>query len=194
MDVTPEEGFKMVDVDGSGDVDAHEGFNALYCLAEWGHLSQEEAEFMWHYLGEHADHNPDGNPEALDFGEVEYALKNLEDMMKGEEGEGKRPMPFDHEPDCPPKPETEPQSIEEAFNMIDTDGSKKLSAKEGFEALYCLVKWEELSEEEAFAIYDHIGSHAGDDDEVELGEFEAAIGEMMEMSEEDIAAAIEAAN
>jgi Ca2+-binding EF-hand superfamily protein len=105
-------------------------------------------------------------------------------------------MPFDHEPECGERP-PELDDIEcahDAFAMIDTDGSGKLSAEEGFEALYCLVVWEEISEEEAFAIYDHVGSHAGEDEEVDIDEFEVAVGEMMGATEEEIAAAIEAAN
>jgi hypothetical protein len=177
--MSPEDIFAKVDHDSSGAVSAEEGFNALYCMVEWDEMKEDEARFLYQYLGDHANHNPDGTPDELDFDEAMYAMNNLEDMMKQETGD--RPMPFDDPPNCPEKPEKEPESVEDAFHMIDQDGSGKLSAREGFDALYCLVVWEVISEDEAFQIYDHVGSHAGDDDEVEMGEFKDAVGELMEM-------------
>lgn len=49
-----------------------------------------------------------------------------------------------------------------------------MSAEEGFQALYCLVEWGDLKEEEAWFMYDHIGSFAGDDGEVSLDELKQA--------------------
>ena len=78
--------------------------------------------------------------------------------------------------------------------MIDADGSGALDAEEGFDALYCMVGWELISEEQAFAIYDHAASHAGDDGEVDLGEMGAAMEEVENATEEEIAAKVEGAN
>jgi hypothetical protein len=50
-------------------------------------LKEEEAIFLYDYLGAHADHNPDGNPETLDFSEAMYAIDNLEAMMAEEDFE-----------------------------------------------------------------------------------------------------------
>lgn len=88
----------------------------------------------------------------------------------------------------------EDPSVEDIFNLIDTNGSGKLDEKEGFEALYCLVIWGELSEDEAFAAFDHIGSFAGDDDEVDLGEMEAAVKEMEAMTDKERKDAAEGAS
>jgi hypothetical protein len=78
--------FDHIDANGSGDVDAQEGFNALYCAVMWGELEEEEAFFIYDFLTAHADMNPDGNPEALDFEEAMYAVNNLEEMMSQEDG------------------------------------------------------------------------------------------------------------
>lgn len=122
--MTPESGFAMVDQDGSGDVDAEEGFEALYCMVEWGMMSEEEAWFLYDFLGAHADYNPDGNPETVDFGEAMHALEMAESIHhendKREE-EGGRPLPFPA-PDCPPRfPELDNEDFgaEDAFMLID---------------------------------------------------------------------------
>lgn len=102
------------------------------------------------------------------------AVGKIEEWMKVNEERaenGKRAFPRPT-PDCPEMPMVEDPSVEEIFGMIDQDGSGKLNEKEGFEALYCLVIWGVLDEDEAFAAFDHIGSFAGDDDEVDLGEME----------------------
>ena len=89
---------------------------------------------------------------------------------------------------------TKKPTLDEAFDFIDTDGSGKLDAEEGYNALYCLVEWGALSEEEAFAAFDHIGSFAGEDDEVDMKELEAAMISFENATDEEIADAVDGAN
>ena len=51
-----------------------------------------------------------------------------------------------------------------------------------------------LTEDQAFAAFDHIGSYAGDDDVVDFEEMTAAVEAMQAMTEEEIAAAVEGAS
>ena len=169
--------FKLIDKNNSGGVDAQEGFNALYCAVEYGEMEEEDAIFMYDWMMNHADHNEDGDPTELDFGEAMTALDNLMRFVMinmEREANGKKPFPK-LPPNCPPKPEQTP-TPDEAFGMIDKDGSGKLSADEGFDALYCMVEWEVFSEDEAFAAFDYIGEHDADGDgEIGPGEMEAAV-------------------
>ena len=121
---------------------------------------------MYEFMEEYADHDEQGNPDELELEEVEYALSDLEKWMKTNEERmenGKKPLPRPS-PDCPPMPKLNDTDTESIFNFIDTDGSGLLDEKEGFEALYCLVINGELTEDEAFAAGDLIGSFAGEDD------------------------------
>ena len=106
---------------------------------------------------------------------------------------GKRPFPSPA-PDCPPKPDLENVSHEEAWKMIDQNGSNTIDAKEGFEAFFCLVEWGALKEDEAWAIYDFLGEHVGDDGELDQNEMGAAINAMEAMSEEEIAERVHGAS
>jgi Ca2+-binding EF-hand superfamily protein len=85
-------------------------------------------------------------------------------------------------------------TLDEAFDMIDADGSGALDAEEGFDALYCMVHWGLISEEEAFAVYDHAESHAGEDGEVDMGEMGDAMEEYENATDGEIAAAVDGAN
>ena len=58
--------------------------------------------------------------------------------------------------------------------------------------MYCLVEWKHMTEDEAFAAFEFIGSFDKNENGVELGELEAAFSAMKEASEEEIAAYIEA--
>ena len=46
----PEAVFDMIDADGSGGISAQEGFDALYCAASWGWISEDEARMAFKYL------------------------------------------------------------------------------------------------------------------------------------------------
>ena len=37
----PESVFDKIDVDGSGKIDAQEGYNALFCAVQWGFLTKD---------------------------------------------------------------------------------------------------------------------------------------------------------
>merc|ERR1712051_422377 len=187
--------FMAADTDGSQTLSAEEGFKALFCAAKWGEMKEEEAEWLFHFLGKRANTDENGVPDELDVSEAKEAFKVIEEWKKENEQrkkDGKREFPFPA-PKCPEKPEEEP-TLEEAFDMIDADGSGALDAEEGFEALYCMVGWELISGEQAFAIYDHAASHAGDDGEVDLGEMGAAMEEVENATEEEIAAKVDGAN
>ena len=84
-DVSDEEIWMMIDKDGSMSIDAQEGFNALYCMVEWGELTVDEAMFLFDYLGKHADLDEEGTPEELDPSEAMIAFETLEafDEMGG---------------------------------------------------------------------------------------------------------------
>ena len=66
----PEDYFNHADANGSGGIDAHEGFNSLYCAVVWGEMKQEEAEWLYEFLSDHADLNEDGDPDELDKSEA----------------------------------------------------------------------------------------------------------------------------
>jgi len=50
----PEAVFDLVDKDGSGKIDSKEGFDALYCAAEYGMISEEDAKAAFKYLAKAA--------------------------------------------------------------------------------------------------------------------------------------------
>ena len=83
---------------------------------------------------------------------------------------------------------------EDIFKKIDADGNGTLDEKEGFRALYCMVEWEFMTEDEAFAAYDHIGSFAGDDGVVSPEEMGKAVEAVDAMSEEEIRAKVDGAS
>ena len=49
---------------------------------------------------------------------------------------------------------------------------------EGMTALNCAAEWELLSEDEAYAAFNAIAAHAGDDDLVQFDELMAAVESM----------------
>ena len=57
-----------------------------------------------------------------------------------------------------------------------------------------MVEWGWMTEDQAFAAFDHIGSFAGDDDVVDFDEMTAAVEAMQAMSESEIAAAVDGAS
>ena len=76
---------------------------------------------MYEFMGEYADHDEQGNPDELEFGEVMHALSDLESWMKtnGERMDnGKKPLPRPS-PDCPPTPKLNDTDTEAIFNFID---------------------------------------------------------------------------
>ena len=58
--------------------------------------------------------------------------------------------------------------------------------------MYCLAEWGHLTEDEAFAAFEFIGGFAGDDDEVDEQELEAAFTALKNATDEEIAAYVEA--
>ena len=166
-------------------------------MVEWGFMEEEEAIFMYHFLGEHANLDENGIPDELDFSEAQHAMETLEHLHetnehRHEDGHEEFPMP---PPDCGDKPEgVENWTPEEIFGAIDQDQSGAVDAEEGYAALYCMVEWKMLTEDQAFAAFDHIGSYAGDDDVVDFEEMTAAVEAMQAMTEEEIAAAVEGAS
>merc|ERR1711981_778170 len=94
--------FNAADTNQSGGVDAQEGFNALYCAVVWEEMSREDAEWLYHFLTDHAQMDPEGNPEELDKSEAKIAFNPLEEMHaeneeRHEHGEEDLPYP---PPDC----------------------------------------------------------------------------------------------
>ena len=165
---TPEEIFDHIDADGSGDIDAQEGFNALYCMVEWGEMSREEAEDVFEYLGGHA-----GEDGKLDKAEAKAAFEEYEG---GEE--------LAQEKECGPKPSEEEMDAahpEEVFDLIDADGSGDIDEKEGKFALGCAVEWELLTVEEAMWAADFLSGHAGEDGKLDKAEAQAAMEELEDM-------------
>ena len=78
-------------------------------------------------------------------------------------------------PECPPKPDFENMSDAEIFAKIDADGSETVDAQEGFNALYCMVEYGEMTREEAEWLWHYLGSHAGEDEELSLEEAQTAM-------------------
>ena len=187
--------FAMIDADGNGEVSAQEGYNAVFCAVKWGEMEEDDAMWMYDYMTSHAGVNPDGNPDALDIGEAGVALDRLKkwkETNKKRKENGKRPFPSPV-PDCPPMPNAEIKP-EEAWKMVDQNKNGKIDTRESFEALYCLVEWEVLGEDAAFAVFDFIGEHAGDDGELDKTELDTAIEAAKAMSEEELAARVEGAS
>merc|ERR1719479_37664 len=50
----PEAVFDMIDQDNNGGIDAREGFEALYCAASYGWISEDEARMAFKYLASFA--------------------------------------------------------------------------------------------------------------------------------------------
>ena len=76
-----------------------------------------------------------------------------------------KPFP---DPVCPDKPTKEEQAAakenpELVFDKIDTDGSGKIDAQEGYNALFCAVQWKFITKEEAIAAGEYLVGAAGDD-------------------------------
>merc|ERR1712109_314557 len=132
--MSPEEHFDAADKTGNGQIDAKEGFEALYCAVVWGEMEEDEA------------------IKAFE------TLEKLEQENDKRAAEGKRELPFPP-PDCgePPAGIDQRPSAADAFALIDQDGSQSLDAEEGYEAFYCLVDWGAMTEDEAFAAFDFIG-------------------------------------
>ena len=78
----PEDYFDHADTSGNGALDAQEGFNALYCAVVWGEMDREDAEWLYEFLGSHADLNQEGDPEELDKSEAKAAFETLEKLHK----------------------------------------------------------------------------------------------------------------
>ena len=158
---TPEDVFNAVDQDGSGYVDAKEGFEALYCMVEWGEMSRDEAEAVFEYLGGFA-----GEDELLSKSEAHAAFAEYEggDELAQEK--------------CGPKPsksEMDAATPEGVFDMIDADGSGDIDEAEGRHALECSVEWGLMTEDEAKAAFDYLGAAAGDDGKLDKAEAKAAM-------------------
>merc|ERR1711920_84655 len=86
-------------------------------------------------------------------------------------GEGDLPFP---PPECPPKPsksEMYGATPEEVFDHIDADGSGLIDAHEGFNALYCMVEWGEMTREEAEGVFDMIDADGSGDIDEKEGKF-----------------------
>ena len=110
----------------------------------------------------------DGTPDELDASEAMQAFDTLDRLKKENEKrkkEGKKDLPFPP-PDCGDMP-TEKPTEGEAFSHVDKNDNGKLSANEGFDAIYCLVEWGHMTEDEGFAAFEFISGFAGDDDEVD---------------------------
>ena len=152
---TDAEIFAAVDADESGEVDAQEGFNALYCMVEWGEMSRDEAEWLWHYLGEAA-----GEDELLSMEEAQAAMDALEEG----DDEG-----------CGPEPDMEGVSPEDVFDHIDADGNGGIDEHEGMAALGCAVEWGWMTQDEAVEAFEYLGSHAGEDGLLDKEEAKAAM-------------------
>jgi Ca2+-binding EF-hand superfamily protein len=156
-DASLEDAFAAIDADGSGEVDAQEGFNALWCMAKWEVIDQEEAKWLGYYLGAAA-----GEDELLSMEEAQAALDTLESGCTAP---------------------TETASPEDVFNTIDTDGSGDIDALEGVHALGCAVEWGLISTDDAIEAFEYLGSHAGDDGLLNLEEASAAIAALSEYDE-----------
>ena len=74
---------------------------------------------------------------------------------------------------------------EDVFDLIDADKSGQIDGREGFEALYCAVMAEMLTEEEARDAFKYLAKAAGDDNLLSKDEAKAAMGAMD--SEESLA-------
>jgi hypothetical protein len=88
---TDEDIWAKIDKNDNGTIDAQEGFNALYCMVKWGHMAEEEAIFMFEFLGEHANLDEEGTPDELDPTEAMQAFETLEHLeevnsQRAEEG------------------------------------------------------------------------------------------------------------
>ena len=169
---TPEEVFDHIDADGSGLIDAHEGFNALYCMVEWEEMTREEAEGVFEYLGSFV-----GDDYMLSKSEAKAAFEAH--PYYGEGGEE-----LAQEKECGPKPSESDMNDahpEYVFDMIDADGSGDIDEKEGKFALGCAVEWEFLTVEEAKWAADFLSGHAGEDGKLDKAEAQAAMEELESM-------------
>ena len=123
---TDEEIWNKIDYSGNGAISAQEGFNALYCLVEWGEMDVEKAIFMYEFLGDHANMDENGVADELDPAEAEAAFQTLEDLS--------------NLPDCGEMPaNADEMTPEDIFGHIDQDGNGGIDEQEGIEALNCVV-------------------------------------------------------
>ena len=166
---TPEEVFDHIDADGSGLIDAHEGFDALYCMVEWGEMTREEAEGVFEYLGSFV-----GEDRMLSKSEAKAAMEAHPYYAEGGEELAQKK-------ECGPKPSESDMKAaepEDVFDMIDADGSGDIDEKEGKFALGCAVEWELLTVEEAEWAADFLSGHAGEDGKLDKAEAQAAMEEL----------------
>ena len=166
---TPEEVFDHIDADGSGLIDAHEGFNALYCMVEWGEMTREEAEGVFEYLGSFV-----GEDYMLSKSEAKAAMEAHPYYAEGGEELAQKK-------ECGPKPSESDMKAaepEDVFDMIDADGSGDIDEKEGKFALGCAVEWELLTVEEAEWAGEFLSGHAGEDGKLDKAEAQAAMEEL----------------
>merc|ERR1711981_1393726 len=99
---TPMDYFDAADQNSSGGIDAQEGFNALYCTVIWGEMKREDAEWLYGFLIDHAQMDPEGNPAELDKSEAKIAFNTLEEMHRENEERhehGEEDLPYPP-PDC----------------------------------------------------------------------------------------------
>ena len=162
---TDEEIFSHIDQSGNGAIDAKEGFEALYCMVEWGYMEEDEAIFMYEFLGDHADLDENGVPGELDATEAAAAMETLDKI--------------DSLPDCGEMPEGAKEAgPQEIFSAIDQDGNGGIDEYEGMTALNCAVEWGLATPSEAYGAFKVIAEHAGDDDLVQYDELMAAVATM----------------
>lgn len=178
----PESVFDMVDQDKSGDVDADEAADALKCAVKAGLLDEDEAKDAFRGLAKAA-----GKDGKLSKDEAAAAVDGIE-LAQKEGGEGPTDAELDAEierqlktpPQCPERPsedeiEAGKEDPEAVFDTIDRDGSGAIDAKEGFDALYCAVEWEMISEDEARGAFKYLAKAAGKDGKLSKDEAEAAM-------------------
>ena len=106
----------------------------------------------------------------LAIGAIAIQLKD--DGSQGPPPDSEFPFP---EPECGEAPEgLEDKEPIELFGMADTDKSGDLDEVEGFNALYCAVKWGFMERDQAEWLYEYLGEHAAiDDDDEKLSKKEA---------------------
>ena len=71
--------FALIDQDGSQSLDAEEGYEAFYCLVDWGAMTEDEAFAAFDFIGGYA-----GDDDEVDKTELEKAFKDMEAMSEEE--------------------------------------------------------------------------------------------------------------
>ena len=71
--------FDLIDKDGSGLLDEHEGFEALQCAVMAGALSEDEAMGAFMFIGEFA-----GDDDQVSLDELNEAVDAMENMSEDE--------------------------------------------------------------------------------------------------------------